>query len=77
MCYNSCQYFKYNAVTGVDRCAKGKNICPESVFDCDICGETHETDNLCQMHNKSSDKEIYVCPDCYDDAEIDGYSEVV
>lgn len=30
MCYNDCEHFRFNPMTGEDRCvAKNRDICPE------------------------------------------------
>lgn len=31
MCYNNCEHFRFNPVTGTDRCVKGKAPCPDDI----------------------------------------------
>lgn len=52
MCYNNCEHFKFNPMTGVGRCSLRKGMrCPEGIDYCKVCGkelpEEHESD-MCE-----------------------------
>ena len=62
MCFNSCEYFKYNPVIGEGGCKRGKNPCPEDENDkCDRCGGI--TDEVYEF------QELYVCEECLEELE--------
>lgn len=37
MCYNNCEYERYNPITGECRCVRRKNPCPEEAIICPYC----------------------------------------
>ncbi len=62
MCYNSCQYSLFNPVSGIGRCVRGKNNCPEEEIECEECGKLIHENDICEYGY-----DYLVCKNCFDE----------
>lgn len=62
MCYNSCSWFHFNPMTGLDKCSLPKHSrCPEDLPVSNCCGAEIQ-----------DWPDIDICPECKEHTDIEG-----